>query len=262
MGGKTRRSLQRMSLESGATAPLYQQIYQLLRGRIRAGIYNAGETIPPESELTRLFGVSRITAKRALNELAAHGLVRRHRGRGTIVTYDATFPVVKADFSNLRQHLIVMGLKTEVEVLELTSIRADAQIAKSLQVSRRTRVQRAVRLRRLEGEPFAYIVTHVPAELADTYDRDDLSTEPMVQLLERAGVKVCEAEQTITAMAADAPMARALQIAVGAPLLAIRRVMRDRRRQPVQLFQGHYRPDRFEYLMQLKRRTGGTWEDR
>ena len=66
--------------------PLYHRIYVILRERILNGTYQVGETLPSEAELMDRFGVSRITARRALDELSGEGLVARARGRGTQVS--------------------------------------------------------------------------------------------------------------------------------------------------------------------------------
>jgi len=69
--------------------PLYKQIYQQLLLDIRAGKYPPGSQLPTEKELARAYGVSRITSKRALAELAEAGLIDRIRGRGSFVHIDA-----------------------------------------------------------------------------------------------------------------------------------------------------------------------------
>lgn len=66
-------------------SPLYHQIFLILKHRILEGELAAGDGVPGEQELAQIHGVSRITAKRALDELAAAGLVVRERGRGTSV---------------------------------------------------------------------------------------------------------------------------------------------------------------------------------
>ncbi|RME67622.1 MAG: GntR family transcriptional regulator, partial [Alphaproteobacteria bacterium] len=74
------------AIDSALPTPLYHQIYVLMREKIISGVYHDGSLIPSEHELEKMFGVSRITAKRALDELASEGLVTRRRGRGTTVT--------------------------------------------------------------------------------------------------------------------------------------------------------------------------------
>jgi DNA-binding FadR family transcriptional regulator len=63
--------------------PLYHQLFSLLKSRILDGTLALGLRLPPEEQLADLFSVSRITAKRAMDDLATEGLVERRRGRGT-----------------------------------------------------------------------------------------------------------------------------------------------------------------------------------
>jgi len=81
----------------------------------------------------------------------------------------------------------------------------------------------------------------------------DLTQKPILVLLEEAGVKVGRAEQSISARLADAEMARHLDVPVGSALLAVRRLIYDVQEKPVQWLLGLYRPDRYEYQMQLSR---------
>ena len=114
-------------------------------------------------------------------------------------------------------------------------------------------VQRIVRLRRLDGEPFSYLVTYIPYEISDGYDDAQLATESLIKLLEQAGHAPVEAEQTITATAAVPAVAANLGVAPGSPLLRIHRIMKDATGRPVQDITAHYRADRFEYHMRLNR---------
>lgn len=244
-------------IDGTSPTPLYHQIYLVLRERIRTGAYPVGSLLPGEQDLVRLLGVSRITVKRALSELAAGGFVTRHRGRGTTVTFDAAAPVVKGSFENLLDSLRLMGLGTDVELLEVATIVAHADVAELLGLDGATKVQRAVRLRKIEGKPFSYLVTHVPVDIAARFNARDLAHRPMLDLLARAGHEAVEAEQWITASAADPKVSRALGIASGAPLLEIRRIMRDGEGRGVEALHGFYRPDRFQHHMQLTRRRRG-----
>ena len=241
-------------LDESLPTPLYHQIYLVIRERIRRGDLVAGSTLPGEQDLARAFRVSRITVKRALNELAGDRLVTRHRGRGTIVAGDAVLPMVRASFDNLLESLKIMGYETELELLEVRDIAADAVVAERLNISPGEPVQLAVRLRKLKGEPFSHLVTYVPADIAARYTQDELASTPLLVLLERAGAAITEAEQWIGAAAAEPQIAAALQVNSGSPLLKIERVMRAARGRPVQFICGHYRPDRFQYHFTTHRR--------
>lgn len=250
--------LTRDLLDPTMPTPLYHQIYLVLRERIRSGEFPANAVLPGEQELAKLFEVSRITVKRAMNELAANDLVTRHRGRGTVVSASASLPVVNGSFDNLIESLTTLGLETQVEVLEVQDVPATAAVATLLDVETGTVVQRASRLRKLQGEPFSYLIQYVPLDVAARISREDMGSVPMLMLLERAGAAAMEAEQWFTAVAADPAMGAALQVGPGAPLLRIERVMRDRTGRAVQVIYAHYRPDRFKYHMRASRRPGGA----
>lgn len=241
-------------LDESMPTPLYHQIYLVLREQIRSGAIPANALLPGEQQMAKIFNVSRITVKRALNELAADGLLNRHRGRGTTVTNGTAVPVVKGSFDNLLESLRIMGLETEIEVLDVADIPADAPTAEALELSPGSRIQRAVRRRKLQGEPFSHLVTHVPGDIADRYSVRDMATTSLLTLLEQVGAAVFDAEQSITAVAAEPLVASALGVAVGAPLLKVERIMRDVNGRPVQLIHSHYRSDRFQYHVKTHRR--------
>jgi len=249
----------RGGVDARQPTPLYHQIYTILRDEIVSGAYPNGAILPSEFELTRQYGVSRVTAKRALNELAAEGLVSRERGRGTVVRFEAPTPPVRASVEGLLENLLQMGIKTEVRLLDFDYVAASGEIARALGCEAGTTVQRAVRVRHMEGEPFSHLTTHVPEALGRSYSRDDLANRPLLALLERCGVIVSSAHQTLTAALADARIAPLLEVQVGAPLLRISRTVYDQDQRAVEHITGLYRPDRYQYQMTLNRIDG---EDR
>ena len=236
--------------------PLYHQIYVLLREQILDGIYGAQALVPTEQELTHRFNVSRITAKRALDELAAEGLVVRRRGRGTSVARPLPTRPVRANITGLLENLLMMGLKTDVDILEFGYVPAPPDVARALKVATGAEVQRAVRVRSLDGVPLSYTTSYVPADLGRVYGRKHLATTPLLALLERAGCLIGSAEQTISATLADTMVAPRLGLRVGAPLLAVTRTVLDQTGRLVEHIHILYRPDRYNYRMKLSRVQG------
>ena len=114
-------------------------------------------------------------------------------------------------------------------------------------------VQKAVRVRSTTEGPLSYITTWVPGDLARSFGKRELAKQPILLLLEASGVRVGGARQTISARLADAQVASHLGVAVGSALLAVRRLIHDEQGRPVQWLHGLYRPDRYEYQMQLSR---------
>jgi GntR family transcriptional regulator len=114
-------------------------------------------------------------------------------------------------------------------------------------------VQKAVRVRSTKEGPLSHITTYVPGDIGRRFGRRELARKPILVLLEESGVKVGRAQQTLSAKLADLLVARHLDVAVGSALLAVRRLIYDEQERPIQWLHGLYRPDRYEYEMQLSR---------
>lgn len=242
---------------SGSSTPLYQQIYLRIRHQIMSGEYPNRSLLPTEHETARSFGVSRITAKRALNELAAEGLCVRNRGRGSRVTYDPPTGPLKSDTQGLMDFIADRNLEMSGRVLEFEIVPASRRIAAIMEVPEGTPVQRSVRSRSIGGKALSYLTTYVPAELGAAYDREDLTNQSALTLLERSGVGIDHAEQTITATLAEARAAESLEVKQGAPLLRISRVVYDKQDRVVEYIVGLYRPDQYQFHISLSRVADG-----
>jgi len=245
-------------MNTGMPLPKYHQIYLVLREQLQEGRFDAG--LPGELALMAQFGVARVTV-RALQQLVDEGLIQREPGRGTRAlaaqssARDSAGPKRplpnKAQLSGLLENLVSMGLQTSVKVLSVQTLAAPDDVAQHLDLPLGTLVQKAQRVRSTREGPLSHITTWVPERIAAGFGRKDLSKKPILMLLEASGVKVGRAEQAITARLADAEIARHLDVAVGSALLAVQRLIYDTQERPIQWLHGLYRPDRYEYQMQL-----------
>lgn len=238
--------------------PKYHQIYLLLREQLSDG--SLGAALPGEIALATRFGVARVTVRKALEQLVAEGLVERMPGRGTVARRPSppsrSAATAPAPLSGLLENLVSHGLATRVRVLECGLVGASEAAAQVLKLAPGAAVHKAVRVRSTREGPLSLITTYVPAPLAVGIDRRALANEPLLVLLERAGVRIGHAQQAISARLADDRCAAALDVAVGSALLSVNRLVHDEDGAPVQWLQGLYRPDRYEYRMDLSR-VGG-----
>ncbi len=242
--------------------PKYHQVYLVLREQLQEGRYAAG--VPPEMQLVQEFGVARVTVRKALERLAREGLIARAPGRGTVVLQHpaplaappargTATPAGRAQLSGLLENIVTMGLRTAVKVVSCDTVGATQVVAQQLGLAPGARVQKAVRVRSTREGPLSHITTHVPADLAQGFGRRELAKKPILILLEESGVRIGRATQCISARLADATVAPLLGVDVGSALLAVNRLIRDDQERPVQWLQGLYRPDRYQYEMQLSR---------
>lgn len=230
-----------------------RQVYLLLRERIATGVLPSGFRLPGEASLAAEYGVSRVTLRRALDQLAAEKLVTRRPGSGTFVQGDIGQPAIRANLADVFAHLREMGRQSGVRLLSFGYAAAPGDVAVALRLAPGSRVQRSVRVRLIDGAPFSHLTTHVPEAIGTTYSEADLSATPLLELLERSGVVATQARQTIGATLAGPETAEALEIAVGAPLLSLTRVVQGRDGEGVEHLQALYRPDRFSLEMDLQR---------
>jgi len=238
--------------------PKYHQVYLVLREQLAEGHFGAGR-LPAELELVQQFGVARATVRKALERLQAEGLIDRRPGRGTVSRGDAARPSVgqPSRLSGLLENIVHMGLRTQVSVLSCDVVHAPDAVASHLAVATGSRVQKAVRVRSSHQGPVSHITTWVPAELAKRFGKRELARAPILLLLEGSGVRIGRAAQSISACPAPAAVAAQLGVKRGSALLAVDRLVYDTDERPVQWLQGLYRPDRYQYQMQLSR-VGGV----
>ncbi len=240
-----------------------RRVYLQLLDEIARGVYPAGAVLPGEQKLAAALNVSRVTVRRAMDALDGDGLIERRAGAGTKVRATGETPSMAADFTTLMPQVVQMGHSTTARLLSFSYGAAPAVVAAAMKLDPRARVQTAVRLRLIEGQAFSHLTTYVPEAIAENYTEAELATTPLFRLLERSGVEVETADQSVSATLASPDVADVLGLSVGAPLLSLNRVVRDADGQGVEYLAALYRPDMFKLEMTLGRVGAGEgrhWE--
>jgi len=225
-------------------------MFTVLRDQIVRGQYRAGAMIPKEEELCSVFGVSRITVRRALADLEAEGLVEKRQGKGTFVRLElpAMRPMATLGYlDSLRQ----ISDETQVEVLGFERQRAEGDIAQLLNVEADTGLLHVMRLRRKAAVPVMITETWVPEARIGNVDQADLETKPVFELLMKRGIRFDRVAQEFTAIAASPVQARLLQVPPGQPLICINRLIYDDSQRPVQYLVVVMSPERSRVLMDI-----------
>jgi GntR family transcriptional regulator len=234
------------------------RLYLLLKEQIAAGAWASGERLPSEPQLAAQHNLSRVTVRRALAGLARDGVVRKLPGSGTFVSKLTNPPGVTGDLMDMLAHLAAMGRSSRVRLLSFGYVDAPPAVAEAMRLPCGARVQHAVRVRLAGDTPFSHLTTYVPEDIGRRYSRRDLSRTALLELLERSGVTADRAEQTITASLAGPDTAASLGIEIGAPLLALTRIVFDASGRGVEYLQARYRPDMHCIRMELTRAGRGA----
>ena len=211
---------------------LHRQMFLVLNDEIARGLFPQG-ALPNEEALGDRFGVSRITVRRALADLAALGIVERRHGRGTFVLKGRP-PARPSPSLGVIDSLRQAATQTVVQVLQVVQTEPPPDIANQLQLTAGTKAVHALRLR-INGEGVPALLTDawVPAALGKFATAAALKKNALYEILMTRGVQFGRVVQEISAVAGDPVRAGLLRIEVGAPLLKMVRLMHALDEQPV-----------------------------
>ncbi len=247
------------AVDKSLPVPLYHQIKCALQDAIELGEWQLDQQLPNENQLAENFGVSKITIRQALQELADLGYIRRERGRGTFVSrpkFDHGPRELTSFTEEMRRHKLSAGSR----VLERGVVEAEGRVAEALEVKRGERVFLLKRLRLAGGEPMGIQTAHLPVKLAPGLVDEDFENGSLYESLRtRWGLEAARARETYTAATADAGPAELLGITAGAPVFVVERIAYLASGTPLEFVQSLMRGDRYSVVLELaaERRVGG-----
>lgn len=243
---------EKWEMNSRSSQPLYLQIKDALKQRILDGDYAAHERLPSESELMKMFGVSRITVRQSLRDLHSDGLVFSVQGKGTFVSK----PKAVQDVQRLQgfgEAMTPKGYETSTRVLLQEYSRPSQEVAEAFDISRSYRVYEVKRIRYLNREPISIDHSFFPDEIGAKLEHHDLAQDIFPMLENQFGESLGYADLMIGAIAADDDHARALNLEVNSPCLQISRVVYTQSGKPIDFEYLTYRGDAFQYQLKVDR---------
>jgi DNA-binding GntR family transcriptional regulator len=228
--------------------PLYFQVAARLQEQIEGGEISVGTRLENEIDLAERLGVSRPTARRAIQYLVERGMLVRKRGVGTQVVH----PKVRRplELSSLYDDLSVAGRKPRTKVLALEVTPAPDAIAQALGVPEGAEITWIERLRYADDEPLALMHNAIPVDLLRP-DGPQLTRHGLYELLRRAGHAPRIATQVIGSRSASTTEARVLEERRGAPLLTMTRTAWDGAGRAVEYGSHLYRASRYSFELTL-----------
>ncbi|MDQ7024652.1 MAG: GntR family transcriptional regulator [Anaerolineae bacterium] len=227
--------------------PLYYQLKRVLLAKIDSSELKPGDIFPTEQQIQETYQVSRTTVRQALSELEDEGKITRHRGRGTFVTKPKVSHSAE-QYPNLADNMSKQGLTPGWKVLLADWVAADSAITTRLKLPSVQKVFCLERLRLENDEAIGHHMAYVSPAYASAIDEASFTEGGSLRYLRHLTVLAnCIANRTLEAIEANPKIAVYLNVEVGAALLRVRRIVYTPDDSPVELFEGVYRGDRFEY---------------
>jgi len=209
--------------------PLYYQLKEHLLQEIKEK-YQTGDLLPSEGEIEKRYEVSRITVRKAIEELSREGVVVKKQGKGTFVLdqkilYDANI------IGSLTQRLSDQAHKLQTKSIEYITITEAHHVKALLQCDTLLCIKR---FRLLDGVPFALMLNYIDANRVPDI-QEKFSIESLYTFYEKYyKIRFHHAEETVEAKTATKVQANLLKLSKCAPLLCLQRLSYDKKNNPIE----------------------------
>ena len=227
----------------------YQEVARNIRKKILNGEYVAGKQLPLEKEMCVYYGVSRITIKRALDELVKQGLVIKRRGSGTFVKSVEDEDI--RELSALRQFTgfseTYKNCKVETTIIKFDIIHPSEEVAAKLQMTTDDFVYDIMRIRYLDDEPIVVEYTKMPIQLVPGIKRDILMKSIYAYIEGVLKFKIQSAHRTVRAVMPSKEEKDYLQITEVLPILEVEQVAFFDDGRPFEYSISHHRADKSSF---------------
>lgn len=238
-------------IDHNSPIPLHVQVEGLLRKLIEDPIYQNGKLLPKEVEMAKRLGISRNTIRQATNKLEHENLLVRKKGVGTRAI-KRTVSTKLNNWLSFSAEMHSKGVEFINYDIKVSWVKADVDVANTLQIKEGKEVLRMERLRGLDKGPFVHFVSYFHPRVGLT-GKEDFSRH-LYDILEQDYATIPSvSKEKINAIAASEKVAKMLNVKKGDPLLFRKRLVCDPGDRPIEYNLGYYRADSFTYEIDITR---------
>jgi GntR family transcriptional regulator len=213
---------------------------------------DVGEAIPSERQLSADLGISRLTVRAALDDLAREGYLVRRRGAGTFVSEPKI--AQELTMTSFTDDMRRRGMRPASRTLEVRISPAGARLGRLLHVSPSEPVFVARRLRLADGESMAIETLHVRESHVPDLTARDLEERSFYEILkDRYGIEIVGGTQTIEPTVTDEDESAALGVPLHSPAFRFERITQSETGEIVEFVESIYRGDRYRFVTTLSR---------
>lgn len=236
--------------------PKYYVLKKELLRKIESGEYEEGVLIESERELMETYQFSRITVRKAIDELVNEGYLYRIQGKGTYVKIEKA-PQNLYRLSGCTEDVLRMGLAVSKKTVAVDKQPAGARMARQLHIDAEDLVHMFSRVFYADGEPLNYTDTYLPEKLFPGLEKYDLQQRSLYDIIETTyQVKITKARRTLEAVLPYPKVARYLGISENTPVILFHCItygIVHGKEIPIEKFRCYYRTDQYKfYIDQVK----------
>ena len=207
-----------------AKVQAYVRVYNTLKKQILEGEYGVGSLLPTESELERIFGVSRTTIRKAVEILSREGFLEARQGRGTEVLDYRTSQNLNV-VTSTSETLERKGYKVTTKGMFIDRVKAREELSRELEVSEGRELVRIQRIQLADGVPIAIMKNYLKPTVVPGIEGHSHEFTRLYDFLESYyGVTIDAAKDRITARNATFEEAQMLDVPVGTALVYLSRI--------------------------------------
>ncbi len=238
------------NITSELPVALYYQLKNELLKKITSKQWLPGEKIPSEKELCQIYGVSRITVRKALDELAESGHLVRRQGKGTFVT-NVSVEQRLSKFYSFSEELKKHGMQEKVKVIRLEQIPATQEIADRLEIELPAQVIKLTRLRFVDQKPYALETSYIPVSVCPHLTEKSITENGLYASMRMEGVFPERGIESFRATVIRKNEAELMELKAGVPAMQLQRITYFGT-QVIEYCNSIVRGDFFTYTVELK----------
>ena len=230
-------------------SPKYFIVKKAIVENIDNDLYHSNEAIPSEKKLMEFYNVSRITIRKAIDELVTEGYLYKIQGKGTYVKADEgsnNLFSITSSTEDVQKMGMKPSKKTKISRIEFAS-------PKALEISTNDQVEVIGRISYADLEPLNYTIAFLPEKIFPGLTEYDLEHESLYKLInDQYGVRITKARRTIEAVLAKDEIAKYLELEEGMPVILFRCVtygIVNGKETPIEYFKCYYRTDKYKFYI-------------
>ncbi len=236
-------------LDPNSKLPKYVQILNWLHGMIRRGKIKIGDQIPTEEELSRMFGVNRMTVRQAMEELSIEKMIERKRGKGTFLV--STKPkdlVYKLEhISSFTDDMKALGITPRTDTRSIEVVEPTTNVRNILRLKKKDKVIHTLRVKYAEEEPVLIERSYLPHSEFKEILHMDLDGSLYHLLVENFNITLHQSTQIFSSILSSQEDTELFNLKQSCPCIMIESVMYDPNNIPIEILYSYFRGDKYKF---------------